>query len=161
MTLRAKSLEDHLDRSFEYLPTAFAKLAFLTTVRDPYTGTYLHEGWLSVGSADEIHRVLRNAHNEVFEFVCSMPVLQLCGELKGYLAGLSVPVQATVRLWSELENYREMIPEGVCAEAREFFGSQMRAALEVLTTAPDWAQRELSSWRFLPPGQQFRRHLDN
>lgn len=159
--MRMRSLEENLELSFRHLPTAFAKLAFLSTVRDPYTGKYLHEGWTLIESSEEIHNLLRDTHREVFEFVCSMPMARLCGELRGYLRSFSAPWQDTVRLWNELESYREMIPQGVCNEEREFFISQMRVALEVLGQAPDWAQRELSSWQFLQLDQQLRRHLEN
>jgi hypothetical protein len=159
--MRIRTLEENLELGFKHLPTAFAKLAFLSTVRDPYTGKYLHEGWTLIGSSEKIHNLLRDTHHEVFEFVCSMPLARFCGELRAYLRSLSAPWQGTIRLWNELETYREMIPQGVCIEEREFFTSQMQVALEILTQAPDWAQRELSSWQFLPPGQQLRRHLEN
>jgi hypothetical protein len=159
--MNPRSLPRELELSLDRLPTAFSKLAFLTVVRDPYTGRYLHEGWASMESSEEIHRLLRSTHHEVFEFVCSMPMPQLCGELHNYLRSLSAPWEGTVRLWNELESYREMIPQGICLEEREFFTSQMHVALDVLATAPDWATRELSSWRFLPPAQQLRRHLGN
>jgi hypothetical protein len=159
--MRMRTLGENLTLSFDHLPTAFAKLAFLSTVRDPYTGRYLHEGWASMGSSEEIHRLLRDTHREVFEFVCSMPIPRLCGELHNYLRSLSTPWEETIRVWNELETYREMIPQGICFEEREFFTSQMHVALDILAKAPDWAQRELSSWRFLPPAQQLRRHLEN
>jgi hypothetical protein len=159
--MRIRTLEENLELSFKHLPTAFAKLAFLSTVRDPYTGKYLHEGWTLIRCSEEIHSFLRDAHREVFEFVCSMPIARLCGELRDYLRSFSTPWQDTIGLWNELESYREMIPQGVCIEEREFFISQMQVALQVLAQAPDWAQRELSSWQFLPPAQQLRRHLEN
>jgi hypothetical protein len=133
----------------------------LATVRNPYTGKYLHEGWSLFGSSEEIHSLLRDTHHEVFEFVCSMPIARLCGELGAYLRSLSAPWQDTIRLWNELEGCREMIPQGACIEEREFFTSQMQVALQVLAQAPDWARWELSSWQFLPPAQQLRRHLEN
>lgn len=155
------SLPRQLELSLEHLPTAFSKLAFLTAVRDPYTGKYLHEGWVSMGSPEEIHKLLRDSHHEVFEFVSGMPLMRLCGELFGYLRSISTPWKQTIRVWYELESYREMIPEGLCAEEREFFNSQMQAALHVIANAPDWAARELSSSRFPPPDQQLRRHWEN
>jgi hypothetical protein len=156
-----KTVDQHLEATLDHLPSAFAKLAFLAAVRDPYTGKYLHEGWTSSGSPEAIHETLRRAHLEVFEFVCSMPIPQLCADLNSYLCGLSVPFEQTVRVWREVESYRDMMPQGICAEEREFFVHQLQMALRVLLTAPDWAQREVTSWRFLQPDQQFRRHLEN
>ena len=156
-----KSVEQHLERALDHLPTSFAKLAFLAAVRDPYTGRYLHEGWTLAGSREEIHETLGRAHEEVFQLVCSLPMPELCAELSSYLRGLSVPFAESVRVWGECESYRDMMPNGICSAEREFFASQLRIALRILIIAPHWAQREVTSWRFLQPGQQFRRHLEN
>ena len=160
--MNPKSLKQHLELAFEHLATAFAKLAFLTAVRDSYTGKYLHEGWSSMGSSEEIHELLRSTHHEVFECVSGLPITQLCDQLERYLHSLVTQLQHTARLWSELESYREMIPEGICGEGRELFASQMRAAVAVLISAPDWPpMRELISSRLLRPDQQFQHHLEN
>lgn len=131
-------LEEELALALNSLPTAFAKLSFLTTVRDPYTGRYLHEGWLFCSSADEIHETLWKTHGEVFENVLDLTLPLLCRELRNYVDSFCELREWTARLWLELESYREMIPEGVCVEARDFFFSQMRLSLRVLLTAPDW-----------------------
>jgi hypothetical protein len=156
-----KTLEQQLEESFRYLPNPFAKLAFLTTVRDPYTGRYMHEGWCTVGAVDEIHETLRRAHRNVFEYICTLPLLELCGHMTSYFRTLAAPSADTMRLWRELECYREMMPQGSCVAEREFFVSQMRTALNAVITAPEWIQKRLAASRFLPPDQQFRRHLDN
>jgi hypothetical protein len=160
--MNPKSLQQHLELAFEHLATAFAKLAFLTAVRDSYTGKYLHEGWSSMGSSEEIHELLRSAHHEIFEDVSGLPIAQLCAELERYFHSLATPLQPTACLWNELESYREMVPEGICPEGRELFVSQMRAALAILISAPDWPPRqELVSWRLPQPDQQFPHHLEN
>jgi len=156
-----KTLEEHLELTFAQLSTPFAKLAFLAAVRDPYTGKYAHEGWASISSPETIHEALRAAHLEVFEFLCSMSITQFCAELAGYLRMAGAPLITAVRAWIELEVFREMVPQGICVEERAFFVSQVQIALEVLAIAPNWAPRELASWRFLPPDQRFRHHLGN
>jgi len=132
------TIEDELALTLNVLPTAFSKLSFLTTVRDPHTGRYLHEGWLPWSSRDEIHELLRKAHEEVFENVLNLTMPLLCGELRSYLDSISDSCERTARFWLELESYREMVPEGVCVQAHDFFHSQMRMSLKVLLTAPDW-----------------------
>lgn len=157
-----KKLEEHLDLTLNCLPTSFSQLAFLSSVRDPYNGRYLHEGWVSLASPDEVHEVLRRLHQEVFELALRLPLLALCGELKRYLESLSESREETARLWMELESYREMTPQGVSAVAREFFFSQMRAALAVVITAPEWSRIPVQISSQHPPlVPQFQRHLDN
>jgi hypothetical protein len=157
-----KKLEEHLELTLNCLPTSFSQLAFFASVRDPYNGRYLHEGWLSLESADKVHEVLRRLHQEVFELVLRLPVRLLCGELRRYLESLSESREETVRLWQELESYREMTPQGAPGLSRELFVSQMRTALAVLLSAPDWPQIPArSSSQHQPLVPQFQRHLDN
>ncbi len=159
--MNPRTIEEQLEFTLDHLPTAFAKLAFLTAVRDPYTGKYLHEGWVSIGTPEEIHELLRRTHHEIFDSVTGFPIAQLCAAVKMYLNSLSTPLQDTARLWSELESYREMIPAGICGEGRDLFVSQMRAAVSILIIVPEWAPIQgLSSSRLPPPGQQYPHHLE-
>src|SRR5689334_12705188 len=117
----SRALRENLELSLGHVPTAFGRLAFLSAVRDPYTGRYLHEGWTLIGSKEEIHRLLQTRHLEIFDVVCGMPILQLCGELQDHLSRLPAAPEGTAHLWNELESYREMIPQGICNDEREFF----------------------------------------
>ncbi len=146
-----RQLEQQLHLALEALPTSFAQLAFLTSLRDPYTGSYLHEGWLLCASRDAVHETLRRAHRQVFELVLSLDVPYLCGEIGSYLDSLSGSRERTVRLWLELESYREMVPEGMCDPARQFFVSQMRVSLGILISAPDWSQIRARGASLHPP----------
>jgi len=46
--MREKPISRYLQNVLDALPSAFAQLVFLSSLRDPYTGRYLHEGWASV-----------------------------------------------------------------------------------------------------------------
>lgn len=158
----ATSVEDQLELAFRYLPTCFSRLAFLASVRDSYTGRYIHEGWAMQSSVEQVHEILLQAHNEVFNLALKMPLRSFCGELKGYLQSLTGSQQRTMTLWLELESYRDMIPEGVCRISRTFFLSQIKVALKVLLTIPGWSliQAQSSSPHPLLV-QPLRHHLEN
>lgn len=156
------TLEQQLRLAFKHLPSVFARLAFLTALRDPYTGKYMHEGWASIESSEEIHDMLRSTHCELFDVVSGRSIPQLCAELEKYFESLSAQPHQTYKLWKQLEPYREMVPEGTCDEAKEFFVSQMRAAVAVLIIAPDWVPlREPAASRFLRPDPRPPHHLEN
>jgi len=156
------SVEDQLELAFTYLPTCFSRLAFLASVRDPYTGRYLHEGWAMQSSAEQVHEILRRTHKDVFNLVLKMPLRKFCGELKGYLESFADTQQRAMTLWLELETHRDMIPEGISPVSRAFFLSQVKIALKVLLTIPEWTLIQVQSASLhpllvLPP----RRHLEN
>lgn len=157
-----KNVEDELELTFTYLPTSFSRLTFLSSVRDSYTGRYLHEGWAMYSSPEQVHEILRGTHEDIFNCVLRMSFKEFCGELKGYLESFASMQQQTMGMWLELETYREMIPQGVPRLSRAFFLSQIKIALKALLTMPEWSlvQAQSSSLHpllVLPP----RHHLEN
>src|SRR5260370_3435817 len=134
-----KNVEHQLELTFRYLPTCFSRLAFLASVRDSYTGRYLHEGWAMQSSAEQVHDILRRTHKDVFNLVLKMPLVTFCGELKGYLESLANTHQRIMTLWLELESYRDMLPEGMAPVSRAFFLSPIKNALTGLLSIPEWS----------------------
>lgn len=157
-----RTLQAQLDIAFTYLPTGFAKLAFLAAMRNPYNGRYMHDGWLYMGSPKEIHILLRDTHIEIFDSVSCKGLPDFCDELKKYLCSLTPPPRETARLWNKLEPYREMVPEEIPLTGRAFFVSQMRAALTIFLTAPDWPPAsELFASRRRRPDPQFQHRWES
>jgi len=151
MTLR--KLEQHLERALEYLPAAFSQLAFLSSVRDSYTGRYLHEGWCSIASREEVHRVLQQTHQGVFDRVLGLPLVEVRRELSEYFRSASEagPEEAAAQVWLELESHRDMIPQGCSPLDRDLFLSQVRTALEMLVSARESPPPEEQSASKHPP----------
>ena len=106
------NLVNQLGYSLDSLPSPFARLVFLASIRDLYTGRYLHEGWGTIASPEEVHEALRTAHREVFTSVVGLSLVELCGGLKEHFASLGRPEHRTAKLWIEIEPYRGMIPQG-------------------------------------------------
>ncbi len=159
-----KTIGAHLEQILTSLPTAFSRLAFLTSVRDPATGRYLHEGWYSLASPEEVHEVMRQTHLQIFAEVLTYSLSKICRELGAYLEGISEAGRRgkTVRVWLELESFREMIPQGCSDIEREFFFAQVRAALKVLELAPDRIPLPVpSAWQSPQLARQYQRHRDN
>ena len=150
-------LEDPVSRYLQHamsmLPTPFARLVFLTSMRDHYTGHYLHEGWASATSSEEVNAALGQMHRQVFEAVATLSLLDLCKEIRKHFDSLGETELRAANFWLETEPYYEMIPAGYAQLARKLFISQVRLALEVLVRAPQWDRLEGSaSWPPQPPG---------
>jgi len=133
------SLSRYLSDALTCLATPFAQLAFLTSVRDHYTGRYMHEGWASFSSPSEVHDLLRNTHLRVFDGVLRLSLVAFCKELRKHFQALEQEERRVVHLWLEIEPYYEMIPQGCSLLSRKMFISQFRLALEILAQAPEWA----------------------
>jgi hypothetical protein len=149
--LQEHPISRYLYRVFDALPSPFAQLAFLASLRDPYTGHYLHEGWATVCSPAEVNLALRQTHRDVFQSVASLPLVALSRELRKHFKSLEETERRAATLWLETEPYYEMIPEGCSSLSRRFFISQVRFALEILIHAPSWEYLEEPASSPLPP----------
>jgi hypothetical protein len=160
--LLENSLSRYVHKALDSLPSPFAQLVFLASLRDPYTGRYLHEGWATVSSPDEVNLALRTTHQSIFESVVDLPMLALCKELRRHFESLGEAELRAATLWLETEPYHELIPEKCPLIPRKFFISQLRLALEVLVRAPGWScLGEPTALRPQPPGPALPPHWLN
>ena len=150
LMLREKPMSRYLQNLLDGLPSVFVQLVFLSSLRDPYTGHYLHEGWANVFSPEEVNRAIRETHRSVFEAVVNLSLMDLSRELRKHFDSLGQVEVRVANLWLETEPYYEMIPEGCSVLARRFFISQFRSALQVLIQAPGWTYLEESDASPLP-----------
>jgi hypothetical protein len=140
--LRETPISRYLQNLLDGFPSAFVQLVFLSSLRDPYTGRYLHEGWANVFSPEEVNRALRETHRSVFEAVVNLSLMDLSRQLRKHFDSLGQVEVRVANLWLETEPYYEMIPAGCSVLARRFFISQFRSALQVLIQAPGWTYLE-------------------
>lgn len=131
------SLERYVARAIEAAATPFQRLVFVGSLRDSYTGQYLHEGWAGVASPEEVHAILDDIHRRVFRAVLRLPVTDLSKEVRHHFALLNQSERQTSALWLETEPFRDLIPRSCSVGLRHFFVSQMRIALEILCRAPE------------------------
>jgi hypothetical protein len=149
--LRENAISRYLQNALGSLPSPFAQLVFLASLRDPYTGHYFHEGWASVSSTGDVNRTLRETHRTVFDSVISLSLVTLTRELRTHFESLGEAELRAAKLWLQTEPFHDMIPEGCSQLSRKFFISQLRLALEVLTQAPNWAYLEAPASSPCPP----------
>jgi hypothetical protein len=143
--IREDPVSRYLLHAMSVLPTHFARLVFLASMRDHYTGQYLHEGWAGASSPEEVSAALGQMHRHVFEVVAILPLLDLCKEIRKHFESLGETELRTAKFWLETEPYYEMIPAGYPLLAHKLFISQIRLALEILVRAPKWDRLETST----------------
>lgn len=140
------------------LSSPFERLVFLASIRDVYTGHYLHEGWAQIADAQDVHDAAHDMHRAVFRGVIDLPLKQLVEELRVHFRTLGGSGQEMAAAWLQAEPFREMMPAGSTIMEREFFVSQMKLALAVVvhpltSDAPpdsDASPRRLSAPQPLP-----------
>lgn len=134
------SLGHYLTRALNSTPTAFARLVFVGSLRDAYTGRYLHEGWGQVATSEEIHATVLEVHQKTFLSVVNLSLIELGKQLRHHFNSLGEAETETILLWLETEPFRELVPQGCSTVLRNLFVLQTRTALEVLHRAPEWEE---------------------
>lgn len=144
-------LKRYISRAVASADSLFERLVFLGSLRNAYTGRYLHEGWVGLASADEIHSVMRDFHESLFDSVLRLSVIDLGKELRIHFRMLGEPERETALLWLQTEPFRDLVPQACGSLLRQIFLSQVRTALAVLCCAPEW--QELAGPVALQPQQ--------
>ncbi len=149
-----RSLKHYIAQAVHSADTPFAALVFFGSLRDAYSGHYLHEGWGQMASPEEIHSVLRETHHSLFDSVLKLSLVDLSKQLRMHFQSLNQPERETSIWWLEVEPFRDLIPQGCSVVLRELYVSQVKTALEVLWHMPDWS--DLAG----PPAASSQQQLD-
>ena len=135
-----RSLKSYITQAVHSADTPLAALVFFGSLRDAYSGHYLHEGWGQMASPEEIHSVLSETHQSLFNSVVRLSLIDLSKQLRMHFQALNQPERETSVRWLEVEPFRDLIPQGCSAVVRELFVSEVKTALEVLCHAPEWSE---------------------
>lgn len=126
-------------RNLSSLPSPLARLVYFASLHDSYTGRYLHEGWGTIATPEEVNRVVRQTHLEIFDNVLELKLEALCRELQEHFQSLNGSIGEMAAMWRKAEPFRDMLPLDCSPVERALFISQMRIALGILAISPDLA----------------------
>ena len=138
--VRVGCLEGYIARALGSVETVLEQLIFLGSLRDAYTGRYLHEGWQQVSSAEDVHQTLLRTHQAAFEATLQVSLIELSKLLRLHFQSAGHCERETSLLWLESEPFRDLVPHRCPPVLRELFISQVRSALEILRRLPDWTE---------------------
>ena len=125
-------IEDFTSRTLAAIPSDYARLLYLASLRDLASGRYLHEGLAAVYPAEAVQQALSYCHEEVFAKILETPLEQQEWDLRACLDSLEGDFCGIVTRWQELEFYRMLVPLGVPAYLRTLFYSNLRGLLDLL-----------------------------
>ena len=113
----------------EPLRGAYARLAYLASLRDAATGKYLHRGLAETYGAEAVDQVITQCHEEVFERLLELPLNLQGADLRKYLEALPGDAQARVMTCSETGP--QWVPPGAPSYLRDLYCSNLRVLLEL------------------------------
>ena len=115
------------------LSTVLERLELLSSLRDPHTGKYVHHG-MSMSAGIQTHAILLKSHLDTFSCWQAMSMRQQMRDLTNFLTKVSLAEdecgeritrkekrRMILQTWSELESYRNFIPQSTSRIERELF----------------------------------------
>jgi len=125
-------IQDFTQTTLAGIPSNFARLAYVASLRDLSSGRYEHEGLAALYPDEAIQQALQMCHEQVFERILETPLASQEEDLRVCLEAMQGEFGSVVVHWQRLEAYRVLVPEQSPDYLKELFYSNLRALLEVL-----------------------------
>lgn len=135
-------IEDFTVNTLAVIPNAFARLIYVASLRDLSTGRYEHDGLAALYPEEAIQQALQRCHEEIFLRILETPLAIQEEILQDCLEKMAGGLLSASRHWQQMEAYRVLIPEDIPDYLKELFCSNLRALLEILSSACSTARSD-------------------
>jgi len=125
-------IEDFTSRTLAVIPSDFARLYYVCSLKDPITGRYEHEGLKELYSADSVQAALAHCHVELFSRILETPLGDQERDVLKGLESAGAQMLGVVDAWRTSRPFRAMCPEGLPGYLNDLFSSNMDALLAVI-----------------------------
>lgn len=131
----SRIIRDFTATTLASIPSEFARLVYVSSLRDLSSGRYDHAGLAAVYPPAAVQQAMEICHAELFLRILESPLEEQERDLRFCLSQMqSHSLQETVARWAEAEVYRVLVPERAPEYLRDLFLSNLRLLLEVLRT---------------------------
>ena len=114
------------------IPTAYGRLTYLVSLRDPNSGIYRHHGLASVFGRDESIRALRESHDRSFLEWLLLDLELKIADLQEYIAGLDDDGEVVLKYLASSARNEFQLPEGAREADRFLFHRDFEKAVALL-----------------------------
>jgi hypothetical protein len=129
--LEQSAAADLFRNTLSRIPTAFGRLAYLASLRDPDSGVYVHHGLKSIYGDKKSRQALAQRHREIFRDWLNLPLVEKTEDLRSYLNTLDDPA-AFLESWTPGLLSRSYFPEAVRKAEKTLFLDEFEILLEIL-----------------------------
>jgi hypothetical protein len=134
-------IEDFTSRTLAVIPSDFGRLYYISSLKDPETGRYQHDGLRDVYSDSSVQEALTQCHQELFSRILETPLRTQERDLSSCLHSAGDQIWALIENWRENRVFLEMCPEGLPNYLNDLFSSNMTAMLAILSdNQVNWGQ---------------------
>lgn len=114
----------------EPLDGAFHRLAYVSGLREPSSGQYVHDRLAAIYGAERVDEVVGRCHEEVFERLLEMPLSSQEVDLRHYVSSLPGSFVGNVQRCRE--SAMGWMPPNAPSYLTELYSSNLSALLELL-----------------------------
>jgi len=123
------------------LDSDFARVMYLSSLRDFNTGEYHHHGLAHLYSEVAARAAMMSCHEDLFNRLISCPLNYFVEEIHQFIRSSPKDYQGTLVVWNTLEGYHVAVPSSCDPITADLFRYNVRIAMELLKIPG----------RFLPP----------
>jgi hypothetical protein len=115
------------------IPSHFGRLMYLSSLRDPNTGTYRHYGLQSAFGRDQSTAALQTSHTRTFREWLKLGLSEKHADVLAYIETLDDPKGLVVNYWLESQGYSGCIPDSAGKADRALYLDDIRRLLAVVS----------------------------
>ena len=143
--LERSAAADLWKHTLSRIPTAYGRLMYLGSLRDPNSGIYRHHGLSAAFGREESGKALLESHEKAFAEWLNLSLEEKNEDLAEYFATLEDPKGAVAGHWLDSGVYRACVPRSALEMEKELFCRDLEALLATFKYASDDARRDQRS----------------
>lgn len=131
-TLERSAAADLWKHTLSRIPSAYGRLAYLVSLRDPNSGVYRHHGLSSVFGRDESARALCASHERALLDWLKLDLESKTVDLRNYIDGLDEDRDVVLQYLARSAKNEFQLPDGARRADRLLFHRDFETAVALL-----------------------------
>jgi hypothetical protein len=127
-------IEDFSSQTLAAISTDFARLSYVSSLKDANSGRYEHDGLTSLYSENAVQAALSHCHEELFSRILETPLKDQERDLRACLGCAGDNYWDLIESWRENRDFQSMCPEGLPDYLQDLFCSNMGALLAIFSS---------------------------
>lgn len=137
--------EDLKNRTLATLGYDFARLVYLSSLRDFSTGEYYHHGLAQLFSESAATAAITACHEELFYDLTLGPLDSFVAQLDRLINSTRRDYQRTLEAWETLEAYNVAVPSACDPTVSRLFKSNVKVAMRFLKLPREGREEKFQS----------------
>jgi hypothetical protein len=127
--------EDLKNRTLAQLSYDFARLLYLSSLRDFSTGEYHHHGLATSFSESAASGALTACHQELFYSLVMLPLEAFVAQIDRFIRSTHKDYQSALSAWEKLQAYNTTVPSVCDQMTADLFKSNIKVAMALLKSS--------------------------